>query len=222
MSDRKEAMSGLTGPARQMEPFGMVATVHILILAAGASSRMRGADKLTQPVWGRPLLRHVAEVALATGGPVTVTLPPDAAARMATLDGLDLRTVTVPDAARGMSRSIIRGVQALVPAAGPRDGLMILPADMPAFTTPALSGMIAAFHADPTRILRGGTADGQPGHPAIFPRDLWPALMALAGDEGGRSVLQQEKGRVRVIPLPGPMAVLDLDTPEDWAAWNGN
>jgi hypothetical protein len=23
------------------------------------------------------------------------------------------------------------------------------------------------------------------------------------------------------VPLPGEMAVLDLDTPEDWAAYNG-
>ena len=197
----------------------MVPTVHVLILAAGASSRMRGVDKLTQPVGGRPLLRHVAEIALETGSPVTVTLPPDAVARRTSLDGLDLETVTVPDAARGMSRSIIRGIRALDAVAGPRDGVMILPADMPAFTTPALSGMIAAFRADPDRILRGGTADGQPGHPAIFPRDLWPALARVTGDAGGRSVLQQEKGRVRVMPLPGPMAVLDLDTPEDWAAW---
>jgi len=27
--------------------------------------------------------------------------------------------------------------------------------------------------------------------------------------------------RVRLVPLPGQMAVLDLDTPEDWAAYLG-
>jgi CTP:molybdopterin cytidylyltransferase MocA len=79
--------------------------------------------------------------------------------------------------------------------------------------------LIARLRADPTRILRGGTTDGQPGHPAIFPRDLWPALARVTGDQGGRSVILGNKGRVRVMPLPGQMAVLDLDTPEDWAAW---
>jgi CTP:molybdopterin cytidylyltransferase MocA len=53
----------------------------------------------------------------------------------------------------------------------------------------------------------------------IFPHDLWPALASVTGDEGGRPVIQANKGRVRVIPLPGPMAQLDLDTPEDWAAF---
>jgi CTP:molybdopterin cytidylyltransferase MocA len=119
-----------------------------------------------------------------------------------------------------MSRSLVRGVQALA-AAKLTDGLMILPADMPGFTTEALQGLVEQFQSDPTRILRGGTHDGQPGHPAIFPREFWPALARVTGDEGGRSVIQQNKDRVRVVPLPGPMSILDLDTPEDWAAWRG-
>ena len=41
------------------------------------------------------------------------------------------------------------------------------------------------------------------------------------GDEGGRSVLARQKDRVRQVPLPGTMATLDLDTPEDWAAFHG-
>jgi CTP:molybdopterin cytidylyltransferase MocA len=197
----------------------MVANVHILILAAGASSRMRGTDKLLQSVGRKPLLRHAAETAVATGAPVTVTLPPGADDRRQALSGLRLGIVEVPDAALGMSRSLAHGVASLEPEAGADDGLMILPADMPGFTAAALSDLIARFRAEPDLILRGGTVDGQPGHPAIFPREFWPALAAVTGDEGGRSVIQQNQGRVRVIPLPGPMATLDLDTPEDWAAW---
>lgn len=198
-----------------------MSTVHILILAAGASSRMRGVDKLLQVVEGQPLLRHLAQVALGTGCPVTVTLPPDAVARQAALAGLPVRFLTISDADHGMSRSVVQGVQAL-PDAGPLDGLMILPADMPGFTTTALSDLIQQFQADPNVILRGGTAQGEPGHPAIFPRAFWPKLAQVTGDEGGRSVLRQNQGRVRVIPLPGPMAILDLDTPEDWAAWRAS
>jgi CTP:molybdopterin cytidylyltransferase MocA len=192
-------------------------TVHILILGAGASSRMRGADKLLQPMGGQPLLRHMAALALATGAPVTVTVPPVAPLRRAALAGLDLRIVEVPDANLGMSRSLVRGVAAL--PGGPQDGVMILPADMPGFTTAALSHLIARFRGEPGLILRGGTAEGEPGHPAIFPHDLWSHLQSVTGDEGGRAVLRQHQDRVRVIPLPGPMAILDLDTPEDWAAW---
>lgn len=193
-------------------------TVHILVLAAGASSRMRGADKLLQAVKGRPILRLVAETALASGAPVLVTLPPAAEARRAAVADLAVRVVDIPDAAQGMSRSIVRGLAAVIDP-GPEDGLMILPADMPGFSAKALADLISRFRAEPELIWRGGTTDGTPGHPAIIPRDLWPELTAITGDEGGRSVLKRHADRVRQVPLPGRMATLDLDTPEDWTAF---
>lgn len=196
--------------------------VHILVLAAGASSRMRGRDKLLQPIRGKPLLRLVTDVALATGAPVIVTLPPVSDARRKVLGESAASIVDVPDAAMGMSRSIARAVTAISAGApGPEDGIMILPADMPGFSTKALADLISRFRAEPELIWRGGTTDGTPGHPTIFPRDLWGELQAVSGDEGGRSVLARHKDRLRQVPLPGRMAVLDLDTPEDWAAFLG-
>lgn len=195
-------------------------TVHILVLAAGASSRMRGRDKLVQRIKGKPILRMVAETALATGAPVLVTLPPASEARRAAVADLALQVVEVPDAGLGMSRSIVGGLAAITDP-GPNDGMMILPADMPGFSAKALADLISRFRAEPDLAWRGGTTDGTPGHPAIFPRDLWPALAAISGDEGGRSVLKRHADRVRQVPLPGNMAILDLDTPEDWATYLG-
>jgi CTP:molybdopterin cytidylyltransferase MocA len=201
----------------------MPPSVHILILAAGASSRMRGSDKLVQPIKGIPILRRVAQTAVATGMPVLVALPPGANERRAALAGLSTRVVDVPDAAQGMSRSLVRGVKALGDTArADADGLMVLPADMPGFTTEALDNLISQFQAQPDRICRGGIADGTPGHPIIFPSDLWPELAQVTGDEGGRAVLRAHPDRVTVLALPGQMAVLDLDTPEDWAAFLGH
>ena len=194
--------------------------VHILVLAAGASSRMRGRDKLLQPVKGKPILRAVAETALGTRAPVLVTLPPAAEARHAAVAGLPVQIVNVPDAALGMSRSIVRGLEAIADP-GPEDGVMILPADMPGFSAKVLADLISRFRAEPELIWRGGTTDGRPGHPAIIPCDLWPELSAVTGDEGGRAVLRRHGDRLRQVPLPGQMAILDLDTPEDWAAYLG-
>ncbi|MFM7335257.1 MAG: NTP transferase domain-containing protein [Tabrizicola sp.] len=200
----------------------MQPVVHILILAAGASSRMRGLDKLLQPVEGIPILRRVAEAALQTGMPVYVAVPPDGQHRKAVLSGLGVDLIEVPDTAQGMSRSLVRGAAAIAARAkGPSDGLMVLPADMPGFTGAALSALIARFQAEPQLIWRGGTEDGQVGHPAIFPYALWSELAEVIGDEGGRSVLRAHQNSVRVLPLPGQMTVLDLDTPEDWAAYLG-
>ena len=199
---------------------GMTPTVHILVLAAGSSSRMGGPDKLLMPIGKTPLLRAATSVALATGAPVFVTLPPGQIAREAVIADLPLHIVTVADASLGLSRSISRGMTAVLATnPGAQDGLMILPGDMPDFDAAALSEMISRFRVEPDLIVRGGTDTGQPGHPVIFPRDLWSDLATLTGDEGGRSVLRQNQGRVRLIPLPGLMSVLDLDTPADWTAW---
>ncbi len=190
--------------------------VPILLLAAGASSRMAPADKLLQPVDGMPLLRRSALAALASGAPVVCTLRPDRPARRAAVADLPLTLVEVPDSATGMSASLRAGLAALPAGA---EGVMVLPADMPGFTAHALAQLLALAREAPDRILRGATPDGRPGHPAVFPADLIPGLLRITGDEGGRSVLRAHAGRVILVPLPGDSAILDLDTAEDWAAF---
>lgn len=197
--------------------------VMILIPAAGSSSRMRGADKLTQSVGGVPMLRRQAMVALATGASVVVTLPPgDApqhAARLAALADLPVRRRDVPDAAEGLSASLRAGIA----EAGPETrAVMILLADLPEIETGDLRAMIAAFRDGPDApVLRATTPEGTPGHPVILPRRLFGQIAALAGDAGARALLKAEaaRGRVRPVPLPGQRAVTDLDTPEAWAEW---
>lgn len=195
----------------------MVSPVVILIPGAGASSRMRGGDKLLEAVSGEAMLRRQVRIAQATGCPVIVTLPPDRPERARALAGLEAETILVPDAAEGMAASIRRAMAVIAPL--PQAGVMILPADMPEFTAEALSGMIAAFAAAPERIWRGADAGGTAGHPAIFPRALWGELAAVTGDRGGIGVIRAHPELVSLSPLPGAMALTDLDTPEDWAAW---
>nr|WP_276616189.1 nucleotidyltransferase family protein [Rhodobacter sp. SGA-6-6] len=187
-----------------------------MILAAGASARMGGRDKLLEPVAGRPLLRLMAERALATGAPVLVVLPPDRPARAAALAGLALRSIIAEDAAEGMAASLRAGIAALPPDA---PGAMILPADMPGITAEDMARMLDRWAGAPDTILRGADEQGREGHPVLFPADLFPALMALTGDRGARSVLAANRARLRTIALPGDHALLDIDTPEDWAAF---
>ena len=196
-----------------------MAQACILILAAGASARMAPRDKLLEPVGGQPLLRRVARRARDVGVPVVVVLPPDRPLRVAALEGLAVAMVVAADADQGMAASLRAGMAALP---GGTTGVMILPADMPAITAQDLRQMIARHEAVPDRILRGATAEGREGHPALFPADLFGALAAVTGDEGGRSVLAAHRDRVEHIALPGDHAVLDLDTPEDWAAYRAS
>lgn len=187
----------------------------ILILAAGASSRMRGADKLMQDVDGLPLLTHVIRAAQATGLPVLVVLPPDRPGRLSALISTGVPHVIAQEAARGMSASLKAGIAAL-PAS---HAVILLLADLPEITTDDLTRIALAHEKDPDAMLRGAAADGTPGHPVVFPPEFRAELLALTGDEGARSVLHRHRDRLRLVPLPGAHATTDLDTPEDWAAW---
>lgn len=188
-------------------------TITILIPAAGSCTRMRGCDKLLELVAGEPMLRRQARLAREVCDRVTVTLRQNDSARGNVLKGLAIAALPVPDAQEGMAASLRAGA-ALAPAS-----VMILPADMPEFTTDDLHLLIAAADQYPDAILRGAAVDGTPGHPVIFPTALRAELLALTGDEGARSVLQRHKARIRLIPLPGQHALTDLDTPEAWAEW---
>jgi len=172
---------------------------EILILAAGASARLRGPDKLLEPVAGQPLIAHVARTALATGCPVSVTLDAARPARALALAGLALRHIPVPDPAAGMTASLQAGLAAL-PASAP---VMVLLGDMPDLTTADLQILLTHARTSPDLILRACATDGPPGHPVLFPAWARPEIMALHGDPGPREALRRHKDRVAMIPLPG-------------------
>lgn len=188
----------------------------VIVLAAGASRRMRGRDKLLENVDGMPLVRVQAiKARAATLAGVFVTLPQAPHARYEALLGLDLTTVPVPDAAEGLSASLRRGLDAL-----PEDTarVMVLLADLPDITVQDMKIVAQAVEKDTdAQVWRGMTKGGKPGHPIVFDSAVFGALKNLTGDGGAKELLA---GRdLCQVPLPGNRALADLDTPEDWATW---
>lgn len=190
----------------------------IIILAAGASRRMRGRDKLLEDVDGLPLLRRQAMMARAvTTGVVLVALPASPHPRYDALAGLEVLALPVENAAEGMNASLSAAIQAL-----PSDAacVMILLADLPDLTEDDIRSV--AFIVDlkgKNKIWRGATHDGAPGHPIVFKADLFAELTALRGDSGGREVVAAHLDQTQLVPLPGNRARNDLDTPEQWDVW---
>jgi CTP:molybdopterin cytidylyltransferase MocA len=190
----------------------------LILLAAGASSRMGGRDKLLEEIAGEPLLRRLARRArAATAGPLIVALPPPPHPRYQVLAGLELLCLPVMAAAEGMNASLRTAVAAL-PEGCP--WAMVLLADLPELETADLQKVAAAVAPETgKRIWRGATESGKPGHPIVFHRDLFDQIRGLTGDGGARSVVAAAGDRVQLVPLEGERARTDLDTPEAWAAW---
>ncbi|MFV0474814.1 MAG: NTP transferase domain-containing protein [Pikeienuella sp.] len=194
--------------------------VSAILLAAVASSRMRGADKLLEDAGGAPLIRRAAEALTASrAAEVLVVLRPGDDARRAALGGLKLRIVENPQAAEGMGASIRAGMSAIATEAG---AALIALADMPEIGAAEIDRLIAAFApGEGAEIARAATETGAPGNPVLFGRRFFEALSTLEGDEGARSILAAHGDLARLVPLTAEAARVDLDTPEDWALWRG-
>ena len=192
--------------------------IAALLLAAGASSRMRGADKLLEPIEGTPILRHVADMLLRSGADqVCCVVRPEDDDRRAALQALDVKVVSNPRAAEGMATSIAAGVTALP---GNVDAVLIMLGDMPDVSSDDINRLIAAFDPDEDRsIVRSTTQTGNAGHPVLFGRRFFEALTALDGDRGARTIIAEHPEFVVDVVLNGEAAAVDLDTPEAWAKW---
>ncbi len=192
--------------------------VSAVLLAAGASRRMGGRDKLLEPIDGEPLLRRAARaLTQSAADEVIVVLRPDDAERRAALDGLDVTIAENPGAAEGMASSIRAGLSAMRPDA---DAMALAFGDMPEIGPAHIDALIAAFDPGEGRALcRASDQEGRPGHPVLFGRRFFESLSRLAGDEGARDVLKANDEYLVEVPTPGRAARIDLDTPEAWAAW---
>jgi len=188
----------------------------ILILAAGQSSRMRGRDKLMEPIDGEPLLVRQTRRALATGNPVFVALPGPEHPRYAALRDLQIVCLAVPESSEGMGGTM-RGAVARLPEC--RDFMLLL-GDLPDIETADMERVLASRAEAPKALIyRGATKDGLHGHPIVFDASLRPEFAKLSGDSGGEPIVKPLKARTHLVPLDGDKARLDLDTPEDWDAW---
>ena len=139
------------------------------------------------------------------------------AARAEAVAGLAVETIVAADCVEGMAASLRAGLAAVEARA---DAVLVLLADLPEVGVADIDRQIAAFDpAEGREIVRAVSADGRPGHPVLIGRRFFEDLRGLAGDQGARSVLAAAADFVVEVPTAGDAALVDLDTPEDWAAW---
>ena len=205
-------------PRSAPQPTGHRPKVAALVLAAGASRRMRGRDKLLEEVDGRPLLARTLDVVRSSSVDwMRVSLPGEPGPRHGIVEEAGIEAITVPDAAEGMAASLRRGIATLPEEC---DAAVVILADMPELTADHIDRLITAFDpAEGREICRATSATGTPGHPVLFGRRFFETLGKLTGDAGARTVLREASDFVVDVATEGEGAVTDLDTPEAWAAW---
>ncbi|MFS2060110.1 nucleotidyltransferase family protein [Kosakonia cowanii] len=166
----------------------------VIILAAGRGERFlaSGAQrhKLDTPLGERTLLEHVIHAVEHAG--------------------LAWHLVRPAGGTGGMGDSIALGVNATSNASG----WLILPADLPLIAPESLLRVADGLGAKPLVVP---WHQQHQGHPVAFSQSYFPALRALTGDSGAKSIVQQARahGEVLDLPLEDAGIIQDIDTLED-------
>lgn len=190
-----------------------------LVLAAGRSTRMGTANKLLQPVAGKPMLAHTLDALQAADIAATVVVTgheTDAIAPL--LAGRDLVAVVNPNYADGLSTSLKAGLRAL-----PRDidGVLVCLGDMPQVTAAHINRLVAAFNPLEGRAIVVPTFEGQRGNPVLWSAEFLPAMQALSGDQGAKPLMAEHVDRLTEVEMGDAAVLLDIDTPAKLAEVTG-
>ena len=188
------------------------AKVAAVVLAAGRSTRMGGPNKMLAQLRGKPLVRMVAEQALASkASPVIVVTGHQAEEVEKALAGLNVTFVRNPDFASGLASSVKTGVGAVPTDAA---GAMVCLGDMPLIEAKLIDKLIGAFSPERGSLIVVPTCDGRRGNPVLWSRRFFGELMGLSGDIGGRHLVDHHSEAVVEVPVDGDGAFLDIDTPQ--------
>jgi molybdenum cofactor cytidylyltransferase len=188
-------------------------TIGLMILAAGASTRM-GTPKQLLAYRGCSFIRNIAEVAIASVcQPIAVVLGANAEQIKPEISQLPVHIVENQQWADGMSSSIRVGLEALLAVNQNLEAVAIALCDQPFVSSQTLDQIVEAFHLTGKPIIAseyGGTL----GVPALFSRSLFSELMALKSNEGAKKLIKKHIHEVFSVPFPE--GSIDIDTPTDY------
>jgi molybdenum cofactor cytidylyltransferase len=189
--------------------------VAALILAAGRGTRFGESPKLLADLRGKPLVRWVAEAAVASvAAPVIVVTGHKSREVEAALAGLPVEAAHNADYSQGLSTSLQAGFRALPSRAA---AAIVLLGDMPLVNAALVDRLVNAWRE------RGGPSAvvpvtaGRRSNPVVLSRALAPEILALEGDSGAGPLLRRRDDVVE-LALEDPALLHDVDTAAALAA----
>ncbi len=188
-------------------------SIAAVVLAAGESSRMNGRVKQLLP-WGEEtLLRHAIEQTLEAGFVhVFVVLGYRADLISPTINDLPMDVIVNDRWSEGVASSVRAAVEALP---GSIKAAIFVPSDQPGITAELLRRMADAYVNTGRRMIYA-TYGGMRGQPVLFDRSLFPELLGLRGDVGGRAVLRRHPDEAMAVEAEDELAGVDVDTWQDY------
>jgi molybdenum cofactor cytidylyltransferase len=196
-----------------------------LILAAGDSTRMGRCKALLPwppvafgqaPFTGTFLseairsLGRVSEFVLVVVGKNELELAPIIYAEGASL-------VVNPDPSRGQFSSLQVGLHEVLNHG--RDAAMVTLVDRPSASAKTVETLRDAFQAaDPNIWAIVPEFSGKHGHPYMVGREMMEAFLRAPAASMARDIQREHQGHIQYVDVDDPLIVLNINTPEDYAA----
>ncbi|MCS6995402.1 MAG: NTP transferase domain-containing protein [Casimicrobiaceae bacterium] len=210
----------------------MNASAVALLMAAGRGLRYRaetGRDKrLALTPDGEALLLASLRPLRSLGVPTHIVIDAPSAAALGQLvphvDGVSWLPLPRPahlGARAGLGLSLAQAIRRLIAGGCAAEWVFLALADMPCIAESSWARLLeCATQAAPECLALRAMYRGKEGHPVAFRRTLWPALTALDGDQGARTLWCRLSAQQKTpVELGDPGVCFDVDCPADWLAW---
>jgi molybdenum cofactor cytidylyltransferase len=183
--------------------------LHIIVLAAGFSSRL-GQSKALARVHGTSLLRRALAAAASLDGPlITAVIPRKAALYRREASGMRVNWAPNARRAQGLASSVRSGIAAARYSAA----ILFMPVDLANLKGRELERLVHRWQGAPRRLI-ARRLDRSGATPLILPRRLYGQALSIDGDVGLRHLIGQLPADQRVL-VELPSAAADVDTRED-------
>ena len=191
-----------------------------VVLAAGEGRRLGCRPKGLIRVNGETLLARNVRVLFEAGVDEVIVVTGHYSEQLQTvLAGLPVRQTCQPELAHSQRDSLCLG---LLELPTDYDAVLVMPVDMPSLTREDVVALIAAYkHAAPEIAFIGPAVAGRPGNPVVFNRHVANGIIQGEGDFGSGAWRSQAQAWRLEWETDNPHYVMDIDTPDDLARWQG-
>ena len=187
-------------------------SIAVLVLAAGKSSRMKDIKQLLK-INNKTLL----ETALENGKKINpnnvfCVLGAHAEKIKKETSTKNITYIFNNNFEKGLSSSIVCGVNYIAKEHSNLTSILILLADQPKIDFQFLNELVSTYQKNTTKIVASSYGDKK-GVPAIYPKIYFEKLKLLKGDKGAKEFLNSNNIDVASI---NSLKLIDIDTKEDY------
>jgi molybdenum cofactor cytidylyltransferase len=187
----------------------------VVVLAAGASTRMGAPHKLLLPLGNESVIRRTVRAVLGSNPEeVVVVTGHNAQAVTEALAGLNVRLQFNARFQEGQMTSVAAGVAAL---AAPCDAVMICLGDMALLESADYAALAQAFAARPRGSILVPQCNGVRGNPVVVALSHVGDALAAGRNFACRKLIADYPDEVYAYDPGHDRCFADLDTPADYA-----